>query len=90
MTSHLISIITALVITGTSVATMPVMAIDNNNTKMITIQDKYGNPTGYIKRIGDTHYETDKYGNTERMYKQIGNIVYIYDKYGNVIGSFRK
>lgn len=80
----------SLLLINTTVA-LPVMAVDNNNSpKLITIQDKYGNATGYIKRIGNIHYETDKYGNTERMYKQIGNTTYIYDKYGNCIGSFRK
>lgn len=90
MTSHLINIAVIMALAGSNIATMPVMAIDNSSTKIITIQDRYGNRTGSIKRIGNIHYESDKYGNVKRTYKQIGNIVYIYDKNGNCVGSFRK
>lgn len=91
MTSHLISIALIVALVGSEIATLPVMALDNNNPpKLITIQDKYGSTQGFVKRIGNIHYELDKYGNVVRTYKQIGNIIYIYDKYGNCVGSFRK
>ena len=91
MTSHLISIALIMALAGSEIATLPVMALNNDNSlKLITIQDKYGNTQGFVKRIGNTHYESDKYGNAVRTYKQIGNIIYIYDKYGNCVGSFRK
>lgn len=91
MTSHLISIALIVALAGSEIATLPVMALYNNNPpKLITIQDKYGSTQGFVKRIGNIHYELDKHGNAVRTYKQIGNIIYIYDKYGNCVGSFRK
>lgn len=91
MTSHLISIALVMALAGSEFVALPVMALDNSNPpKLITIQDKYGNTQGFVKRIGNIHYESDKHGNTVRTYKQIGNITYIYDKHGNCVGSFRK
>ena len=91
MTSHLMSIALIIALAGSGLTTLPVMALDDSNFyKLITIQDKYGNTQGFVKRVGNIHYESDKNGSTMRTYKQIGNIIYIYDKYGNCVGSFRK